>query len=72
VADRDARRPAARRLASYGALLPLNEPDPLFALALQQGALLSDDDTPRCVLAAAVPAGARLLRGIFREGLARR
>ncbi|MBV9892125.1 MAG: sugar ABC transporter substrate-binding protein [Rhizobacter sp.] len=30
---------------SYGVLLPLNEPDPLFALALQQGALLRDDDT---------------------------
>ena len=29
----------------YGALLPLNEPDPLFALALQQGPLLADDDT---------------------------
>jgi multiple sugar transport system substrate-binding protein len=30
---------------SYGALLPLNEPDPLYALALQQGALLADNDT---------------------------
>ena len=29
----------------YGVLLPLNEPDPLFALALQQGPLLADDDT---------------------------
>jgi multiple sugar transport system substrate-binding protein len=29
----------------YGALLPLNEPEPLFALSLQQGALLADDDT---------------------------
>ncbi len=29
----------------YGALLPLNEPEPLLALALQQGPLLSDDDT---------------------------
>jgi multiple sugar transport system substrate-binding protein len=29
----------------YGALLPLNEPDPLFAFSLQQGALLKDDDT---------------------------
>jgi multiple sugar transport system substrate-binding protein len=29
----------------FGALLPLNEPDPLFALALQQGPVLVDDDT---------------------------
>ncbi len=25
---------------SYGVLLPLNEPDPLFALSLQQGSVL--------------------------------
>jgi len=30
---------------SYGALFPLNEPDPLFALSLQQGQVLSEDDT---------------------------
>ena len=29
----------------YGALLPLNEPEPLFALALQQGDVLADDAT---------------------------
>ena len=36
-----------RRLGSgrtYGALLPLNEPDPLFALSLQQGPVLADGD----------------------------
>jgi multiple sugar transport system substrate-binding protein len=30
--------------ATYGALLPLNEPDPLFALSLQQGPVLDDGD----------------------------
>jgi multiple sugar transport system substrate-binding protein len=29
---------------TYGALLPLNEPDPLFALSLQQGPVLGDGD----------------------------
>ncbi len=29
----------------YAVLLPLNEPDPLFALSLQQGSVLKDDDT---------------------------
>ena len=52
----------------YGALLPLNEPDPLFALALQQGALLDRRRHARRLLAAAVPARARLLR----RGLPRR
>ena len=54
----------------FGVLLPLNEPDPLFALALQQGPLLADDDTRG---AFAQPAFRRALgcyADIFREGLA--
>src|SRR5205085_2551621 len=30
---------------TYGALLPLNEPHPLFALSLQQGSVLGDDES---------------------------
>ncbi|MDP9045889.1 MAG: sugar ABC transporter substrate-binding protein [Pseudomonadota bacterium] len=43
----EAMRAVTRRGAEprYGALLPLNEPDPLFALSLQQGAVLAADDT---------------------------
>ena len=43
AAMRDIRRLAGGR--SYGVLFPLNEPDPLFALSLQQGSVLSEDDT---------------------------
>ena len=43
AAMQDIRRLGGAR--SYGALLPLNEPDPLFALSLQQGPVLKDDDT---------------------------
>jgi len=42
AAMRDIRRLGAGR--TYGALLPLNEPDPLFALSLQQGPVLGDGD----------------------------
>ncbi|MDE2369541.1 MAG: sugar ABC transporter substrate-binding protein [Burkholderiales bacterium] len=54
----------------YGALLPLNEPDPLFALALQQGDVLADGD---CRGAFSQPPFRRALDyyvGIFRAGLA--
>jgi multiple sugar transport system substrate-binding protein len=43
TAMKDIRRRGGAR--SYGVLLPLNEPDPLFALSLQQGSVLSEDDT---------------------------
>ncbi|HEX4233611.1 MAG TPA: sugar ABC transporter substrate-binding protein [Caldimonas sp.] len=55
---------------SYGVLLPLNEPDPLFALALQQGALLSDDDTRGAFSEAPFRRALGFYAGIFREGLA--
>ena len=42
AAMRDIRRLGAG--GTYGALLPLNEPDPLFALSLQQGPVLGDGD----------------------------
>ena len=43
TAMQDIRRLGGGR--SYGILLPLNEPDPLFALSLQQGPVLNEDDT---------------------------
>jgi multiple sugar transport system substrate-binding protein len=55
---------------SYGALLPLNEPDPLYALALQQGALLTDDDTRGAFSQPAFRRALGFYAGIFGEGLA--
>ena len=55
---------------SYGALLPLNEPDPLYALALQQGALLVDDDTRGAFSQPAFRRALSFYAGIFEEGLA--
>jgi len=55
---------------SYGVLLPLNEPDPLFALALQQGALLSDDDTRGAFAQPPFRRALGFYAGIFAEGLA--
>jgi len=54
----------------YGALLPLNEPDPLFALALQQGALLKDDDTRGAFSQPAFRRALDFYAGVFRAGLA--
>ena len=54
----------------FGALLPLNEPDPLFALALQQGALLGDDDTRGAFSRPAFRRALDFYAGIFHEGLA--
>ncbi|HZT55836.1 MAG TPA: extracellular solute-binding protein, partial [Burkholderiaceae bacterium] len=54
----------------FGALLPLNEPDPLFALALQQGALLADDDTRGAFSKPAFRRALDFYAGIFHEGLA--
>jgi multiple sugar transport system substrate-binding protein len=68
----DAMRAVTRRGAgrAFGALLPLNEPDPLFAFALQQGALLADDDTRGAFAGAPFRRALDFYAGIFREGLA--
>jgi multiple sugar transport system substrate-binding protein len=55
---------------SFGALLPLNEPDPLFALALQQGPLLADDDSRGAFSQAPFRRALAFYAGIFHEGLA--
>lgn len=55
---------------SYGVLLPLNEPDPLFALALQQGPLLRDDDSRGAFAQAPFRRALAFYAGIFDEGLA--
>ena len=54
----------------FGALLPLNEPDPLFALALQQGALLKDDDTRGAFSQPPFRRALAFYAGLFRDGLA--
>jgi multiple sugar transport system substrate-binding protein len=54
----------------YGALLPLNEPDPLFALALQQGPLLRDDDTRGAFSQAPFRRALDFYAGLFNDGLA--
>jgi len=54
----------------FGALMPLNEPDPLFAMALQQGALLGDDDTHGAFSKPAFRRALDFYAGIFHQGLA--
>ena len=54
----------------YGVLLPLNEPDPLFALALQQGELLTDDATRGAFSKPAFRRALDFYAGIFHEDLA--
>jgi len=54
----------------YGVLLPLNEPDPLFALALQQGDVLAQDDTRGAFSQPAFRRALDFYVSIFREGLA--
>ena len=55
---------------SYGVLLPLNEPDPLFAFALQQGAVLADDDTRGAFSKPAFRRALDFYAGMFNDGLA--
>ena len=55
---------------TYGALLPLNEPDPLFAFALQQGAVLADDDTRGAFSQPAFRRALDFYAGLFHAGLA--
>ena len=68
----DAMRAIKRRggARGYGVLLPLNEPDPLFALALQQGELLTDDDTRGAFSRPAFRRALDFYVGIFHAGLA--
>jgi multiple sugar transport system substrate-binding protein len=54
----------------YGALLPLNEPEPLFAMSLQQGSLLADDDTRGAFSRPPFRRALDFYAGIFRDGLA--
>lgn len=54
----------------YGALLPLNEPEPLFAMALQQGALLADDDTRGAFSQPAFRRALDFYASLFHDGLA--
>jgi multiple sugar transport system substrate-binding protein len=68
IAMRAIRQHAGAR--GYGVLLPLNEPDPLFAFALQQGALLADDDTRGAFSQPAFRRALDFYAGIFGEGLA--
>ena len=55
---------------TFGALMPLNEPDPLFALALQQGELLADDATRGAFSKPAFRRALDFYAGIFHQGLA--
>ena len=54
----------------YGALLPINEPDPLFALSLQQGPVLRDDDTRGAFSQPPFRRALDFYAGVFRDGLA--
>ena len=54
----------------YGALLPLNEPEPLLALALQQGDVLGEDDTRGAFAKPAFRRALDFYATIFGEGLA--
>jgi len=69
---RDAMQAIKRRggAGNFGALLPLNEPDPLFALALQQGPLLNADATRGAFSQPAFRRALDFYAGIFRDGLA--
>jgi len=69
-AMQDIRRLAGGR--SYGALFPLNEPDPLFALSLQQGPVLSDDDTRGAFAQPPFRRALDFYASVFRDDLAPR
>ena len=64
-----------RRLGSgrtYGALLPLNEPHPLFALSLQQGPVLDDGDSRGAFSQPPFRRALDFYAGLFRDDLAPR
>jgi len=54
----------------YGALLPLNEADPLYAFGLQQGVLLTDHDTRGAFSQPAFRRALDFYAGLFHDGLA--
>ena len=61
-----------RRLGSgrtYGALLPLNEPHPLFALSLQQGPVLDDGDSRGAFSQPPFRRALDFYAGLFRDDL---
>jgi|KBSMisStaDraftv2_1062788.scaffolds.fasta_scaffold29416_2 multiple sugar transport system substrate-binding protein len=57
---------------TYGALLPLNEPDPLFALSLQQGPVLGDGDSRGAFSQPPFRRALDFYAGLFRDDLAPR
>ena len=64
-----------RRLGNgrtHGALLPLNEPHPLFALSLQQGPVLDDDDSRGAFSRPPFRRALDFYAGLFRDDLAPR
>jgi multiple sugar transport system substrate-binding protein len=66
---------AIRRLGdgrTYGALLPLNEPHPLFALSLQQGPVLRDGDGRGAFSEPPFRRALDFYAGLFRDDLAPR
>jgi multiple sugar transport system substrate-binding protein len=70
VAMQDIRRLSNGR--THGALLPLNEPHPLFALALQQGPVLADGDSRGAFSQPPFRRALDFYAGLFRDGLAPR
>lgn len=54
----------------FGALLPLNEGDPLFALSLQQGPVLADDDTRGAFSQPPFRRALDFYTSVFRDGAA--
>ena len=57
---------------TYGALLPLNEPEPLFALSLQEGPVLTDGDSRGAFSQPPFRRALDFYTGLFRDGLAPR
>jgi ABC-type glycerol-3-phosphate transport system permease component len=57
---------------TYGALLPLNEPHPLFALSLQQGPVLDDGDSRGAFSQPPFRRALDFYAGLFRDDLAPR
>ncbi len=69
-AMRTLRRTAGSGAPRFGVLLPLNEPDPLFAFALQQGPVLADDATRGAFAGAPFRRALAFYAGLFEAGLA--
>ena len=67
---RDTHRRSGTSDPAFGVLLPLNEPDPLFAFALQQGPVLADDDTRGAFSREPFRRALDFYSSMFREGFA--